>query len=96
MQTAEKKEINKKINEVLKLVDEVREEKVLAVKEEAQKTLTQIKSRLTEVYNESSDKAIKVKENTEDKITNNPFKAVFSALGVGLVLGFLFRSRGRK
>jgi len=44
-----------------------------------------------EAWNEASDRVRSFQEDTEQYVRENPTKAVFSALGIGFVLGLIFR-----
>jgi ElaB/YqjD/DUF883 family membrane-anchored ribosome-binding protein len=43
------------------------------------------------VFDEAKERAHTLREDGEDHVRKNPVKAVFTALGVGFVLGFTFR-----
>jgi ElaB/YqjD/DUF883 family membrane-anchored ribosome-binding protein len=73
-------------------------------KTHAKRTAEQLKSATTAIGEDYRDKATqawddaKVRVRTmrgdgEDYVRENPMKAVFTALGIGLVLGLIFRSR---
>jgi len=47
--------------------------------------------RAEEVWDDSLDRVRSFKDDSKQYIRKNPTKAVFTALGVGLVLGFIFR-----
>lgn len=44
-----------------------------------------------EAWNDASDRVRSFQEDTEQYVRENPTKAVFTALGVGFVLGLIFR-----
>ena len=44
-----------------------------------------------EVWNDASNRVRSFQEDTEQYVRENPTKAVFTALGVGFVLGLIFR-----
>jgi ElaB/YqjD/DUF883 family membrane-anchored ribosome-binding protein len=44
-----------------------------------------------EAWNDASDRVRSFQEDTEQYVRENPTKAVFSALGIGFVLGLIFR-----
>ena len=44
-----------------------------------------------EVWDDSLDRIRSFQDNSKQYIRENPTKAVFTALGIGLVLGFIFR-----
>jgi ElaB/YqjD/DUF883 family membrane-anchored ribosome-binding protein len=43
------------------------------------------------VFDEARERAPTFREDSEDYVRKNPVKAVFTALGVGFVLGLIFR-----
>jgi ElaB/YqjD/DUF883 family membrane-anchored ribosome-binding protein len=43
------------------------------------------------VFDEAKERAPTLREDSEDYVRRNPVKAVFTALGVGFVLGLIFR-----
>ena len=43
------------------------------------------------VFDEAKERAHTFREDGEDYVRENPMKAVFTALGVGFVLGLIFR-----
>jgi ElaB/YqjD/DUF883 family membrane-anchored ribosome-binding protein len=47
--------------------------------------------RAEEVWDDSVDRVRSFQDDSKQYIRENPTKAVFTALGVGLVLGFIFR-----
>ena len=47
--------------------------------------------RAEEVWDDSLDRVRSLKDDSRQYIRENPTKAVVTALGVGLVLGFIFR-----
>ena len=47
--------------------------------------------RAEEVWDESLDRVRSFQDDSKQYIRENPTKAVFTALGVGLLLGFIFR-----
>ena len=47
--------------------------------------------RVEEVWDESLDRVRSFQDDSKQYIRENPTKAVFTALGVGLLLGFIFR-----
>jgi ElaB/YqjD/DUF883 family membrane-anchored ribosome-binding protein len=49
------------------------------------------RGRAEEVWNEASDRVRSFQEDTEQYVRDNPTKAIFTALGVGFVLGLIFR-----
>jgi ElaB/YqjD/DUF883 family membrane-anchored ribosome-binding protein len=51
----------------------------------------QYKGRAEEVWNDASDRVRSFQEDTEQYVRENPTKAVFTALGIGFVLGLIFR-----
>jgi ElaB/YqjD/DUF883 family membrane-anchored ribosome-binding protein len=44
-----------------------------------------------EAWNDASDRVRSFQEDTEQYVRENPTKAVFTALGIGFVLGLIFR-----
>lgn len=44
-----------------------------------------------EVWNDASDRVRSFQEDTEQYVRDNPTKAVFTALGIGFVMGLIFR-----
>ncbi len=44
-----------------------------------------------EVWNDASNRVRSFQDDTEQYVRENPTKAVFSALGIGFVLGLIFR-----
>jgi ElaB/YqjD/DUF883 family membrane-anchored ribosome-binding protein len=71
-------------------------------REEWRSTLEDMKSTVTVVSQDYTDKASKaldeakqgvrtLREDGEDYVRGNPMKAVFTALGVGFMLGLIFR-----
>jgi ElaB/YqjD/DUF883 family membrane-anchored ribosome-binding protein len=51
----------------------------------------QYRGRAEEVWNDASDRVRSFQEDTEQYVRENPTKAVFTALGIGFVLGLIFR-----
>ena len=51
----------------------------------------QYRGRAEEVWNDATDRARTFQDDTEQYVRDNPTKAVFTALGVGFVLGLIFR-----
>lgn len=49
------------------------------------------RGRAEEVWNDASSRVRSFQEDTEQYVRENPTKAVCSALGVGFVLGLIFR-----
>jgi ElaB/YqjD/DUF883 family membrane-anchored ribosome-binding protein len=49
------------------------------------------RGRAEEVWNDASNRVRSFQEDTEQYVRENPTKAVFTALGVGFVLGLIFR-----
>jgi ElaB/YqjD/DUF883 family membrane-anchored ribosome-binding protein len=49
------------------------------------------RGRAEEAWNEASDRVRSFQEDTEQYVRDNPTKAIFTALGVGFVLGLIFR-----
>ena len=49
------------------------------------------RGRAEDVWNEASDRVRSFQEDTEQYVRDNPTKAIFTALGVGFVLGLIFR-----
>lgn len=49
------------------------------------------RGRAEEVWNEASDRVRSFQEDTEQYVRDNPTKAIFTALGIGFVLGLIFR-----
>jgi ElaB/YqjD/DUF883 family membrane-anchored ribosome-binding protein len=47
--------------------------------------------RAEEVWDDSLDRVRSFQDDSKQYVRENPTKAVFTALGVGLVLGFIFR-----
>ena len=47
--------------------------------------------RAEEAWDDSVDRVRRFQDDSKQYIRENPTKAVFTALGVGLVLGFIFR-----
>ena len=47
--------------------------------------------RAEEAWNDASDRVRSFQEDTEQYVRENPTKAVFTALGIGFVLGLIFR-----
>lgn len=78
------------------------EEKVQSSAEHARKAANDLRSaaeavaddyrgRAEEVWNDASNRVRSFQEDTEQYVRENPTKAVFTALGVGFVLGLIFR-----
>ena len=44
-----------------------------------------------EAWNDASDRVRSFQDDAEDYVRENPTKAIFTALGVGFVLGLIFR-----
>ncbi|MEO6971564.1 MAG: hypothetical protein ABI217_11800 [Chthoniobacterales bacterium] len=44
-----------------------------------------------EAWNDASDRVRSFQDDTEQYVRENPTKAVFTALGIGFVLGLIFR-----
>jgi ElaB/YqjD/DUF883 family membrane-anchored ribosome-binding protein len=51
----------------------------------------QYRGRAEEVWNDASNRVRSFQEDTEQYVRENPTKAVFTAVGVGFVLGLIFR-----
>ena len=51
----------------------------------------QYRGRAEEVWNDARGRARTFQEDSEQYVRENPTKAVFSALGIGFVLGLIFR-----
>jgi ElaB/YqjD/DUF883 family membrane-anchored ribosome-binding protein len=51
----------------------------------------QYRGRAEEVWNDASDRVRSFQDDTEQYVRDNPTKAVFTALGIGFVLGLIFR-----
>ncbi len=51
----------------------------------------QYRGRAEEVWNDATDRARTFQDDTEQYVRDNPTKAVFTALGIGFVLGLIFR-----
>lgn len=51
----------------------------------------QYRGRAEEVWNDATDRVRTFQDDTEQYVRDNPTKAVFSALGIGFVLGLIFR-----
>ena len=51
----------------------------------------QYRGRAEEVWNDASDRVRSFQEDAEQYVRENPTKAVFTALGIGFVLGLIFR-----
>lgn len=49
------------------------------------------RGRAEEVWNDASDRVRSFQEDTEQYVRDNPTKAIFTALGIGFVLGLIFR-----
>ena len=49
------------------------------------------RGRAEEVWNDASDRVRNCQEETEQYVRENPTKAIFTALGIGFVLGLIFR-----
>lgn len=49
------------------------------------------RGRAEEVWNDASSRVRSFQDDTEQYVRENPTKAVFSALGIGFVLGLIFR-----
>ena len=49
------------------------------------------RGRAEEVWNDATDRVRTFQEDTEQYVRDNPTKAVFTALGIGFVLGLIFR-----
>lgn len=49
------------------------------------------RGRAEEVWNDASSRVRSFQEDSEQYVRENPTKAVFSALGIGFVLGLIFR-----
>jgi ElaB/YqjD/DUF883 family membrane-anchored ribosome-binding protein len=49
------------------------------------------RGRAEEAWNDATDRVRSFQEDTEQYVRENPTKAVFTALGVGFVLGLIFR-----
>jgi ElaB/YqjD/DUF883 family membrane-anchored ribosome-binding protein len=47
--------------------------------------------RAEEVWDDSLDRVRSFQDDSKQYVRENPTKAVFTALGIGLVLGFIFR-----
>jgi ElaB/YqjD/DUF883 family membrane-anchored ribosome-binding protein len=57
----------------------------------AEKALTDARDRAEEVWGDARTKARTFQEDAEQYVRENPTKAIFTALGVGFVLGLIFR-----
>ncbi len=51
----------------------------------------QYRGRAEEVWNDATDRVRTFQDDTEQYVRDNPTKAVFTALGIGFVLGLIFR-----
>lgn len=51
----------------------------------------QYRGRAEEVWNDASDRVRTFQDDSEQYVRDNPTKAVFTALGIGFVLGLIFR-----
>jgi ElaB/YqjD/DUF883 family membrane-anchored ribosome-binding protein len=51
----------------------------------------QYRGRAEEVWNDATDRVRTFQDDTEQYVRENPTKSVFTALGVGFVLGLIFR-----
>ncbi len=51
----------------------------------------QYRGRAEEVWNDATDRVRTFQDDSEQYVRDNPTKAVFTALGVGFVLGLIFR-----
>ena len=49
------------------------------------------RGRAEDVWNDASNRVRSFQEDTEQYVRDNPTKAVFTALGIGFVLGLIFR-----
>lgn len=49
------------------------------------------RGRAEEVWNDASSRVRNFQEDTEQYVRENPTKAVFTALGIGFVMGLIFR-----
>jgi ElaB/YqjD/DUF883 family membrane-anchored ribosome-binding protein len=49
------------------------------------------RGRAEEVWNDATDRVRTFQDDTEQYVRDNPTKAVFTALGIGFVLGLIFR-----
>ncbi len=51
----------------------------------------QYRGRAEEVWNDATDRVRTFQDDTEQYVRENPTKAVFTAVGIGFVLGLIFR-----
>ncbi len=51
----------------------------------------QYRGRAEEVWNDATDRARTFQDDTQQYVRDNPTKAVCTALGIGFVLGLIFR-----
>ncbi len=51
----------------------------------------QYRGRAEEVWNDATDRVRTFQDDSEQYVRDNPTKAVFTALGIGFVLGLIFR-----
>ena len=49
------------------------------------------RGRAEEVWNDATDRVRTFQDDSEQYVRDNPTKAVFTALGIGFVLGLIFR-----
>ena len=54
-------------------------------------TADEYRARGKEVWNDAVDRVRSFQDDSEQYVRKNPMKAVFTALGVGFVLGLIFR-----
>ena len=80
------------------------QDKIESSKTHAKRAAESLKSATTAVADDYRDKATQVwddakvrartlRQNGEDYVRENPMKAVFTALGIGFVLGLIFRGK---
>ena len=68
-------------------------ERIENVRARAEQSLSQAKSRISEVEDEALQSVREVATATQDYVKNNPWQSVGIAAGVGLLLGLLLRRR---